>query len=186
MCAYNDRMHLHRFSAAANGERRILSFFKEVGPNLRVASKDMWGTYFKQGWKEKDPVKILAGPFAAAIYAITVLPDDVIGGAFDEKIERPTHTWIGRDIGLIAKNNVIHPIRTLLSAARLPGDAIMDVTDNLLGFKHQPIANLQHLNHARMSAALTPSTLSHPAASVASKPKSQQAPAHESSFILSS
>lgn len=131
--------HMFRKSDTAGfstRESRTLNLFKEVGPNIGTWGKDVGSTYLAQGWKEKDPIKVVAGvPMAAASTLFESL-DYVYAGIADQKLETPTGSRTLRDIKEIGTNHVRHPIRTVLSGLRLISDVPMDIADGVIGFKH--------------------------------------------------
>lgn len=116
-------------------ESRLIGLFKEVGPNIGTWGKDVGQTYLAQGWQEKDPLKVVAGIPMAAGSALFESFDYLYAGIADEKMDPPMGSRTGRDIGLIMKNNVRHPIRTVLSGFRLFTDLPMDAGDILFRFK---------------------------------------------------
>ena len=151
-------MTKQRFSASAYGESRILCLFKELGPNVKTWGNDVGSTYIAQGFKEKDPIKQVTGIPMAVGSALFELPDYLWAGAVDEKLNNAEDIRTWRDIKAIGRNNVRHPIRTVLSGLRLISDVPMDVGDKLFGFKHRSsVASLQHRSYERMQ-----NTLQHP------------------------
>lgn len=138
------------FRTSRNGfclsESRMTHWFKEVGSNVGTWAKDAGSTYLAQGVQEKDPIKIAAGIPMAAGSALFESFDYLYAGIVDERMDVPTHTRTGRDVGLIMKNNVRHPVRTVLSGLRLLTDLPMDAGDVLFQFKHNSYATRSAIN----------------------------------------
>jgi hypothetical protein len=100
---------------------------------------DAIDTYVVQGVEEGNIVKIVAGVPMLIASVFAEAPDYGFAGVADEPMEA-TNSRIGRDIEKIKENNIRHPIRTVLSGARLVTSAPMDIGDDIFGFTHKTLA----------------------------------------------
>lgn len=126
-------------------ESRSIHLFKEVGSNLKEWGSDAGSTYIAQGWKEGDPIKMIAGIPMGLASVFTEASDYALAGIADQKLEASGELRTWRDIKEIGTNNVRHPIKTVLSGLRLISDIPMDGGDALFGFKHGTRARLLEL-----------------------------------------
>ena len=127
-------------------ESRMIFWFKEVGSNVGTWGKDVGSTYLAQGVQERDPIKMVAGIPMAAGSAFFEGLDYLYAGVVDERLSPPSGTRVGRDISAIMKNNVVHPIRTIVSGVRLIGDIPLDIGDAAFRFKHNSYATRAAIN----------------------------------------
>lgn len=122
-------------------EHRLLPLIKEVGSNFEVWKKDAGTTYVGDPVKEGNYPRAALGAFMLSVSAIGELPDYVIAGIVDQKLEAPPNVPFGRtrrDIGTLLRDAVsLRPLKTLADAARLMfTDVPIDTIDTLGGFKH--------------------------------------------------
>lgn len=117
-------------------ENRLTGLFREVGPNLKAWGKETGERYLAGPVDDGNLLKAVIGSVIAAASTIMELPDAVIGGIADNKVNYArTGLRTTRDVGQFAKNVVtLHPIRAATDALRLPGSVVLDGGDILGGF----------------------------------------------------
>ncbi len=111
----------------------------KVGENYRAYGENL-GSYFTEGWKEKDPIKLAAAPFMAVGSVLGEGLEPLAAGVVDQKLERPQGV-IGRtkrDLAALAKDIVtLHPLRAVRDAFSLvTSDVPLDVAELVIGY-HQ-------------------------------------------------
>jgi len=113
-------------------ERRLLSWFKEVGGNFKRWGSDINDRYLSGPYKRNDGWQKIGGPVMAGGAVFTEALDQAVAGALDKRVE-PATGLIGRtrrDAKEAVKDLFTgHPLRAVSDVIRLPGDIVMDTGD---------------------------------------------------------
>lgn len=119
------------------GERRLTYLLRNIGSNLKEYGGNAAEKYFKNPYRSKDTLKKITGPVMAAVSAVLEGPDQIIAGAIDQQVIRPSGPLgrIRRDSKQLMKDVfTFHPIRAVADGLRLPSDVILDAGDAAGGF----------------------------------------------------
>ncbi len=111
---------------------------------------ESWGKstadkYITQPVEQGNAVKTVLGTAAAGMSAILEVPDAIVAGALDNKVNfnRPGLRTT-RDIGMFTKNALtLHWLRAATDALRIPTtDLPMDLIDTVGGFRNRAAQTL--------------------------------------------
>lgn len=109
-----------RFTIA---ERRRIHLMKEVGSNFNEWKDDAADRYFKT---PKGAYERTMGVVGAGVSTVTELPDYLIAGAVDKRINAERFNTI-RDVRETAGDIIkLRPLKAIAGAFRLPGSMIRD------------------------------------------------------------
>jgi len=124
----------------------------KVGENYKAFGQNI-GSYFQEGWNEKDPIKLAVAPFMAVGSALGEGLEPLASGIVDQKLERP-EGFAGRtrrDLGLLLSDTVklkpLSVIRDVWSLAT--SDILLDGAEALVGY-HQ--RNNRFATHQTLAA----------------------------------
>lgn len=128
-------MRSHFSAIGSFRERRLASLMKTMGENLKNLGNEVIDPV-REAVEKKDVIQAVGAPFAAGIRLLMSGPDHVWAGIFDEKIQPTNGSRTLDSLGETGKNLItFHPIRAFVRALKIPGDAVVDVTDGLLGYQ---------------------------------------------------
>lgn len=138
---------------ASIGERRLVHWFKEVGPNLGTLGGQIKET-FQEAAQDKDPIKLAMAPISAAARVWFQGLDYVASGIVDRKVEATSGSETAQDAGQVLKDVVtLHPLRAIVGVLKLPGDIGMDIIQAVGGFRGKAKAALAASSEAHLSQA---------------------------------
>jgi hypothetical protein len=136
------RADVHISPVASIGERRLIHWFKEVGPNVRMLGGELKDTAV-EAIRDRDPIKLVMAPVAMAARILLQGPDYLYAGVVDRKIEKVQGSETAHDVGRVLKDIVtLHPLRAAVGVLKLPGDVGMDIINAVGGFRGRARASL--------------------------------------------
>ncbi len=109
----------------------------KVGENYNAYGKNL-GSYFTQGWKEKDAIKLVAAPFMAVGSLLGEGLEPLAAGVVDQKLERPMG-FAGRtrrDLKALLSDTVhLKPFSVIRDVWSLvTSDVILDGAEAMIGY----------------------------------------------------
>lgn len=127
----------HKISIS--GESRLLSFFKEVGANLKTYGNDLKDEYIVGPYENNDVIQKITGPIMVAASAILEGTDQIVAGIVDTRLEPPDGV-LGRmrrdSWEFVTDVATLHPIRAIAAGFRVAtSDLILDVGDAVGNFR---------------------------------------------------
>ena len=130
-------------------EERMLYLFKEVGSNMKTWFGNARDNYVVNPVNEGNYTKAAAGVVVGGAGVIMELPDYLISGVIDQRLDPPTGTFgrTRRDIGTLLKDVVtLHPLRSLADASRLAfTDIPMDGLEVITGTQNETHSRVHSL-----------------------------------------
>lgn len=137
---------------ASIGEKRLVHWFKEVGPNVRTLGEQLKDTVAEAA-HDRDAIKVVMAPVAVAARVLLQGPDYLYAGIVDQKVEKVDGSETAHDVGQVFKNIVtLHPIRAVVGALKVPGDIGMDIIHAVGGFRGRARAALAKTPEYGMAA----------------------------------
>ena len=129
----------HFYDTESAYEHRMLSLFKEVGPNAKEWYDHVSSTYIATPMNAQNYPQAALGAGMTVVSAGLELPDYLIAGALDYEIDAPEGTFgrTRRDVSQLFQNVItLHPIRAVTDAIRLATtDVIVDMGAAMSGLE---------------------------------------------------
>jgi len=121
------------------GERRLVHWLKEVGPNMRTLWEETKDTAREAAEGPTDPIKIVMAGVAIPARVLLQGPDYLYSGIVDRPVERTEGSITLHDLKQAGKDLfALHPIRAAIGVLKLPSDVAMDGINLVGGFDGKP------------------------------------------------
>ena len=118
-----------------NGESRFIHLMEEVGHNFGVWRDDVVDRYFKTPAQNKSTYEQAMGVVGAGVSTVTELPDYLISGAVDKRLEAARWNTL-RDVGETIDDAVhLRPLKTAADVIRFPGSIARDAVVTVGGLR---------------------------------------------------